>query len=590
VDGYLWVIVDPHLDSGAFNSPFGSSYVNAVTFSSSLVMRYWRDTRLETKVRRTVQPTARINLLTASEGLQSNQSAMLVDPSLFALLERHLEEVASAFHAKYTPAEYWSENQRLWYGHFDLLHRTCPDEHFPQTPSYPYPFSDLLSLVAPEAPAQPVPAPIGRVTESSHRAAVSLDKVADIVRQIADQPGLDADSPLLDAGIDSLGASELRAQLQSMVGDTFQIPPSLLFEAPTIRRLAAHLSSSGPHHADSSEACPSLSIKHAVLHFDIRGGTMIVLHEGMADEHSQPLVVTQSPWGNVDHYERLAARIPSVVLGLEHAHLSTGDANCFAAVTLEDAAENAAAFISRACLSAGYEAVHLLGGSFGALLAQKIGVAAQFRLDVQPRWMIMIDPPPAGPATKAFNLPSLLVAAQMIRLGREVAGLETDAEELKRLLGHPDSEWFAAMEAASAEQDAAIDVAQDWYLAAEVAEHLAAMGQLQPRAEGIRFTKRRMDVYRNTIRLWRRQSIVPSWYSSRHDESIVLVTSTQRRDFYTSVHGENYFENIELYGDVIREVSFRGGHTAVLQACATNRNAELTVALREVIGDPRLAR
>jgi len=209
--------------------------------------------------------------------------------------------------------------------------------------------------------------------------------------------------------------------------------------------------------------------------------------------------------------------------------------------------------------------------------------------DVQPRCMIMIDPPPAGPATKAFNLPSLLVAAQMIRLGREVAGLETDAEELRRLLGHADSEWFAAMEAASAEQDAVIDVAQDWHLAAEVAELLAAMGQLKLRADGIRFTKRRMDVYRHTIRLWRMQNMIPSWYSNGCDESILLVTSTRRRDFYVSVHGENYVESIDLYGDVIHELSLRGGHTAVLQACATNRIAEATAVMREVVGPSRFA-
>ena len=46
------------------------------------------------------------------------------------------------------------------------------------------------------------------------------------------------DSPLLTVGIDSLGAVELRNQLQRVVGDAARLPSMLIFDHPTARQLA----------------------------------------------------------------------------------------------------------------------------------------------------------------------------------------------------------------------------------------------------------------------------------------------------------------------------------------------------------------
>ena len=50
------------------------------------------------------------------------------------------------------------------------------------------------------------------------------------------------------------------------------------------------------------------------------------------------LIVTQSPWGNVDHYQRLAEALPIPVWGLEHAFLRSGLKESFTPATLEEAA------------------------------------------------------------------------------------------------------------------------------------------------------------------------------------------------------------------------------------------------------------
>ena len=56
---------------------------------------------------------------------------------------------------------------------------------------------------------------------------------------------VDADAPLMEAGVDSLGAVELRNQLQSMAGNSdsqsSSLPSTLVFDHPTARGLAAFL-------------------------------------------------------------------------------------------------------------------------------------------------------------------------------------------------------------------------------------------------------------------------------------------------------------------------------------------------------------
>ena len=68
---------------------------------------------------------------------------------------------------------------------------------------------------------------------------VSLEAVLDMVKRTAGGP-VDADAPLMEAGVDSLGAVELRNQLQG-VADGQSLPSTLVFDHPTARQLASLL-------------------------------------------------------------------------------------------------------------------------------------------------------------------------------------------------------------------------------------------------------------------------------------------------------------------------------------------------------------
>ena len=50
-----------------------------------------------------------------------------------------------------------------------------------------------------------------------------------------------ADAPLMEAGLDSLGAVEFRNRLASKLNDAVELNDTLLFDFPTMRQIATHL-------------------------------------------------------------------------------------------------------------------------------------------------------------------------------------------------------------------------------------------------------------------------------------------------------------------------------------------------------------
>ena len=91
VDRNLWLLVEPHLDKGAFNSPFGSSYLNSVTYGARSMLRYWQNPDLMTVVLAAPLPLVPIDTFTASDALSGVAALAAVDPEAPVQLEEHLK-------------------------------------------------------------------------------------------------------------------------------------------------------------------------------------------------------------------------------------------------------------------------------------------------------------------------------------------------------------------------------------------------------------------------------------------------------------------------------------------------------------------
>ena len=96
---------------------------------------------------------------------------------------------------------------------------------------------------------------LGQVSELcasvSNTMAANLLELALILKLVRHTAGgfVDADAPLMESGIDSLGAVELRNQLKSAAGDGVRLPSTVVFDHPTARGLASFFVDQAPEPA-----------------------------------------------------------------------------------------------------------------------------------------------------------------------------------------------------------------------------------------------------------------------------------------------------------------------------------------------------
>ena len=227
VEHGLWLQIEAHLDARAFSNPFGSSYINFAQFNAVSLTRHWRESKLARRIAHAALPRLRTNTLALGEALQAFDVTAALDPQIPTLLRRHVQSVSAKFHDTLSPKAYVAHNRKLWDTTRDLLMKRALISTIGSARlKYPFEtfFDDLFSF------ASPAFSQFHDFTEST------LEQVLLKVMHIVDAPNIDADMPLLDAGLDSLGILELRASLQAAV--SMDLPATLVLEAPTARLIS----------------------------------------------------------------------------------------------------------------------------------------------------------------------------------------------------------------------------------------------------------------------------------------------------------------------------------------------------------------
>ena len=114
--------------------------------------------------------------------------------------------------------------------------------------------------------ARPVRAPIAAVAPAASAAAqpsVSLDEIIEMTK-FATGFAIDADVPLMEAGVDSLGVTQLRNTLQQAVGAGVSVPSTIVFDHPTARDIASFFYVAAPPAAAPVPAQPSVSLDEII--------------------------------------------------------------------------------------------------------------------------------------------------------------------------------------------------------------------------------------------------------------------------------------------------------------------------------------
>ena len=138
----------------------------------------------------------------------------------------------------------------------------------------------FLTNMAPRS-AAPTRTAVEAAQPVARGAVVSLEAVLEMVKSTAGS-AVDADAPLMEAGVDSLGAVELRNQLQRAVGQSVALSSTLMFDHPTARSVAVHLQGEQPGPACSVSASGTGERARDVMSAGIElAGTSLTLPVGV---------------------------------------------------------------------------------------------------------------------------------------------------------------------------------------------------------------------------------------------------------------------------------------------------------------------
>lgn len=570
VDRDLWVIAEPHLEARALTAPFGSSYLSYVQFVVKLLCASRRDAAMEDLLWRQV-PSLPVDALGSDSLMDGYLGLAKASPKVGDLLREHLRHVTEATNASMSPQEYTRWNCELWdEAHVTLQCTDCP---------LAYPFANLWREIGMQEDGQPSPpsAPspqYPQCPQSLHSVMKSLTTV------VVDD--VNADVSLGDLGMDSISRMEWRNILESTLN--IELPSTILFLAATPRALAEHLDAnmfSNSTATDTSgddrggttvtreskveaQASIGAAMQASIMQASIGAATqastgqvctgcdLVTLSAGTDATASTAVVVLPSTWGTVTYYTGLARQLDGHIWGIQHPYLRTGEAAAdLCAQSVREQSWEYAVLARRVAAPT----FHVVGGSFGASLAQETAARLE-RMGVPVASVVLVDPPPFGPGHFGHGPTTRFIAGEALRLARQIRGESVDRAEIARAI------------------DACADDVEAVLLAASSGLELT---------NGAWDMYRRIRVYRQSIALWARQPLAPTRLAAR----VGVLLSTGRRAFFEPLHGADFVDAFEAYGQRVQVLGMCiGEHTEVIQNVCTGRDAQATTWVRTFLEQP----
>jgi len=552
----VWLIAEPHLDSRFFNSPFGSSFLNQAQFVAKLVLLSYRDSHVLHKVR-AFTPATCIDTFRASDVVDAIMQLVRSDTSVSQLLRGHVDEVRQRFTDAMDIERYVSENERLWYGTcWSLEHVASCAGRFVRT--------DVASLVCPARELADVvldETNDGRYRRNSKHGVdrtctgnpgkVCTANSSDIIQAVVDATGVgDADTSLVDHGMDSIQAAELVHVLG------LHDQPDIVHASRTAREIAASIvqvSEETParlptcHTEETME--PQPSDEHCVLAaVSDRGWRAVVtsLRSGADSMNGTVTVTLPSTWGDAERkvpkcLSHVCSRIWSVeCYRVEATHTST--------CGMEQLVHTLADALAQACDEPPSHApphMLLVGCSYGALVANTLASYMCATTDTKlpaVRGVIMVDPPPPTQWVRTYVPSYHHASAEFYRMLQASKNRESCTLD------------YALLQTASRD-----DCVSPCDVHAQAIALACAFGKSTFTVDEVTMHAKRMVTYVANVQAWSRNGTAQPLPSS---VSVFVLASSGRHEWFSRMYSASDCDATVLtrYGSSVALHTMEGDH------------------------------
>lgn len=394
---------------------------------------------------------------------------------------------------------------------------------------------------------------------------ISLDSVLDVAQRMVDN-AIDVDAPLMDSGIDSLGAVELRNMLQNMAGATHVLPHTIVFDQPTVRQLVSYLAPSQVKSCLHQPVVDCAAIARAPLGpfrdeglldpYDsiACGPNLVSFRKGWpgaghaSGDEATGLFILHMPDGMVSLFSTVATALEgrTGVWGIEHAIIRSGQQHDLALESIEALGAAYAELILRVCGKG--RGFGTIGASVGGSLAFCTARSAQ-QHGGQLKLLILVDPAPRLKPNLSYLEWRRIAAATLLTRIRMVLGVFGE----------------------DSEQDVFANLAPD-EINANLAHEFMRAGILNHSFHSVVHASRRLDAWVHSARL------TANWgtYGQMAPDVVcmlgasLIVMSSERN--FVSVGEDWWWSTAQTY--CAQVIVYPGSHLQVMSDCATGKNAQ----------------